>query len=456
MSALQKVYDVAPLPFQNLMATVSGVQKNRSRYGRTYWEHRAWLERYDKWTLEQKLDHQDQLTRNFVRYAAKRSPFYRALYAGVDLSEIRGAHDLQLLPTVDKEDLRVNAETVRTIPRKGAVEGHTGGTTGKSLVVLNHPADGMRRMATLDHFKAKAGFENRKMRRATFMGKHIVPPGREAQDLWRYNAATRQMLYSSFHLTEENLGRYVDSLNRFKPEAIDGFFMSMVDVASYVLRHGKSLDFRPVAMFPTAETVTPHGRKLIEEAFGSKVYDQYASSEGAPFVTECAAGTLHIEPHSGVFEHETPGLDEVLITSFTTHGTPLIRYAIGDSMIFGPTGECACGISSPTVTAIEGRKDDFLYTPSGGRINAGDVANLFKSMPNSLVRAQLLQDSMDSVTALLEVDEMRYDPKHDDLLRDEFRHKFGSRAVLHVRHVSEIPREKSGKLRFIKNLLARQ
>lgn len=454
MGMLQKVYDASPLPFQNLMTTVSGFQKNRTRYGRTYWEHRDWLKQYDKWSLEQKLEHQDALTRNFLSYAANNSPFYRDRYEGVDLSGVRGARDLPRLPTVGKEDLRVNAEDVRTIARRGAIEGHTGGTTGKSLVVLYHPVDQMRRMATLDHFKSRAGFENGEMRRATFMGKHIVPPGREGEDLWRYNAATKQMLYSSFHLTEANLGRYVESLNAFRPEALDGFFMSMVDVASFILRHGIELSFSPVAAFPTSETVTQSGRSLIEQAFNTKVYDQYASSEGAPFVTECAAGALHVEPHSGVFEHREADSNEVLVTSFTTHGTPLIRYAIGDSMTFGPSEMCSCGISSPTVTSIEGRKDDFLYTPEGGRINAGDVANLFKNMPNSLVRAQLIQESLDCVTALLEVDRETHRSDHEELLREEFRHKFGPKATLNVEYVAEIPREGSGKLRFIKNSAA--
>ena len=454
MGMLQKVYDASPLPFQNLMTTVSGFQKNRTRYGRTYWDHRDWLKQYDKWSLEQKLEHQDALTRNFVLYAANNSPFYRDLYAEVDLDSVSGVESLQRLPLVDKEDLRVNADRVRTIPRKGAVEGHTGGTTGKSLTVLNHPADSMRRMATLDHFKARVGFENRRMRRATFMGKHIVPPGRETEDLWRYNAATRQMLYSSFHLTEENLGRYVDSLNRFQPKALDGFFMSMVDVASFILRHEIDLSFRPIAAFPTSETVTPSGRDLIERAFKTKVYDQYASSEGAPFVTECSAGTLHIEPHSGVFEHREAGSGEVLVTSFTTHGTPLIRYAIGDSMIFGPSEACSCGISSPTVALIEGREDDFLYTPKGARINAGDVANLFKNIPSSLIRAQLVQQSLSEVTALLEVDPASYQSVHDDLLRDEFRHKFGRDSRLLIQHVKDMPRAASGKHRLIVNNLA--
>lgn len=450
--SLQRVYDKSPVLVQHAMATVSGYQRNRSRYGRTYWEHRRWLEDFDTWTLERKLEHQRDELVTFVKRAASESAFYRGLYSGVDLDSIRTVDDLRQLPVVDKEMLRAEMESVYTVPRRGNVEGHTGGTTGKSLVVLMTPNDMMKRMAMLDHFKHRLGFEHRKMRRATFNGKHIVPPGNGRPVYWRYNHACRQMIYSTFDITEENLGAYVDGLNRFKPQALDGFFTSMVDVANYVDRHGIELTFQPAGIFPTSETVTDSGRALLERVFRTKVYNQYASSEGAPFVTECAEGSLHLELSSGVFEDAGDG--EVLVTSFTTHGTPLIRYRIGDSMDFTDRTSCACGIESPIVSAIAGRKGDFLYRADGAKINGGNVANLFKNMPNALIRAQLIQDRIDEVRILLEVDEERYKDSYDELLRDEFAHKFGPMTTVTINHVDSIPRESSGKHRLIKNLLA--
>jgi len=447
--SLQKIYDRSPVPIQHLMASASGYQRNRSRYGREYWEHRRWLEDFDRWTLDRKLEYQRQELIHFVRKAAEDSAFYQELYGAIDLRDLRAVDDLKLLPVVDKEMLRANIDSVVTVPRRGALEGHTGGTTGKSLVILMTPQDMMRRMAMLDHFKHRVGFEHRKMRRATFNGKHIVPPNSRSNVFWRYNAACKQMIYSTFHITDDNLGRYVESLNKFKPQALDGFFTSMVDVANYIERHGIRLTFRPVGIFPTSETVTDSGRQLLERVFQTKVYNQYASSEGAPFVTECAEGSLHVELASGVFEGTDDG--EVLVTSFTTHGTPLIRYAIGDSMTFTDRTSCACGIESQMVTSISGRKDDFLYRADGGKINGVNVANLFKNMPNALIRAQALQDRMDEVRILLEVDRDRYSQGFDQLLRDEFTHKFGNQTSLIIQHVDAIARESSGKHRLIKN-----
>jgi len=451
MQLLEKIYDESPIFFQNIMVSVSGYQRNINRYGKTYYDFLNFLSDFDTWPLERKFEYQRKELVKFIKFAVSNSKFYQKLYKDIDIESIKNIDDLKKMPIVDKEMLRENIDDVITIPRKGAVVGRTGGTTGKSLVVLFTPEDMMKRMAMLDHFKARVGFIHRKMKRATFSGKHIVPPNQKKKIFWRYNAACKQMIYSSFHITEDNIKYYVDSLNKFKPQAIDGFFTCMCDIASYIERHKIQLDFTPIAIFPTSETLTKTGRELLERVFKCKVYDQYASSEGAPFVTECENQVLHMELATGVFEHFKEGSDEILVTSFMTHGTPLIRYRIGDSMSFDEGSICKCGIESPIVKEIQGRRLDFLYTAEGAKINAGNVANLFKNIPNAIIRAQAVQEKMDEIIIKLEIDKKLYKTEYDDLLKKEFIHKFGKETKIIIEHVEEIPREKSGNFRLIKN-----
>lgn len=75
-----------------------------------------------------------------------------------------------------------------------------------------------------------------------------------------------------------------------------------------------------------------------------------------------------------------------------------------------------------------------------------NVANLFKNMPNALIRAQAIQDKMDEITLKLQVDKKLYKAEYDNLLRDEFVHKFGKKTRVNIEHVDGIPREKVGSL----------
>lgn len=453
MTFLEKIYDRSPLFFQNIMVTMSGYQKNKQRYGEVYKEYRKFLTDFDTWDLKRQQEYQNEELIKFIHFAVQNSPFYKRFYAGIDLGEIKNVQDLKKLPVVDKEMLREYMEEVVTISKKGAIIEKTGGTTGKALVIYKTVPDMMKRMAMLDHFKARVGFENKKMKRATFNAKQVVSPRQRKKVFWRYNAASKQMIYTPYRLFEENMKYYVESLNKFKPHALDGQFTSICDIASYIERHKLSLTFTPIAVFPTAETLTQSGRELIERVFKCKVYDQYASSEGAPFLTECPCQTLHMEMASGVFEHFESENEEILVTSFTTHGTPLIRYRIGDAVVFAEQEitTCPCGMAAPVVKEIKGRKFDFLYTAEGAKISGANVAGLFKGLDNAVIRAQAIQDQLDEILILLEVDKTRYEPKHDTMLAEIFRQRFGVNTKLIISHVEQIPREKSGKFQMIKN-----
>lgn len=452
MIKLQKIYDLSPIFFQNIMTSVKGYLNSKERYGKKYYEHREFLKKFDTWSMEKKKEYQRKELVKFIKFVYENNEFYHELYKNIDISQINTVDDLKKLPIVDKEMLRANISNCVSKNCGLTHESHTGGTTGKSLSVKVSRNDSEERMAMLDHFKSRVGYEHLKMKRATFNGKHIIPPNQKKKVFWRYNHACKQMIFSSFHITEGNLKYYVEEFNRFKPDSIDGFFTSMLDLARYIKRNKIELNFKPVAIFPTSETLTKEGRRLLEEVFKCKVYDQYASSEGAPFVTECKNQKLHIELSTGVFE-KLEGTDEILVTSFTTHATPLIRYRIGDRMIFSENNMCSCGNDSPIVSSIEGRKLDFLYTAKGAKINSGNASNLLKYLPNVVIRSQFIQERKDSVTLLLQVEKEKFKLEYLNDLRREFEHKFGLDTKLVIKCVDEIPREKSGKFRMIKNLI---
>ncbi|WP_214759717.1 phenylacetate--CoA ligase family protein [Exiguobacterium sp. s129] len=438
----QKLYEISPIWLQNVGVTLKGYKNNKSRYGEEYFNYIEFLKWFEKLSLEKKIEVQNDILEKFINYSVNKSKYYKGY---------KEANCLSDFPIMDKEELRKNINSIHTISAESGIESHTGGTTGKSLIVRFSKEDMMRRMATLDYFKMKAGFIHLKMKRATFNGKHIVPQNQTKKVFWRYNHACKQMIFSSFHLSSENMIYYINSLNKFKPDSIDGFFTSIYEVAKYIELNNIVLNFKPIAIFPTSETISDEGRELVERVFQCKVYNQYASSEGAPFITECDKGGLHIELASGVFEMVEN--DEVLVTSFTTHGTPLIRYQIGDQISLNHNTKCECGVETLLAKEIKGRKLDYLLKADGTKINSANIANAFKNLPNVIIQSQVIQLKENLISVKIVVDKKNYDLRFNSILEKEFKDKFGKEMVVMIEQVDNIPREKSGKHLFIKNML---
>ena len=73
----------------------------------------------------------------------------------------------------------------------------------------------------------------------------------------------------------------------FKCEYIVGFPSSVYRICKFCESQEIKFNGDVKVFFPTAETVTPEHRKVISRFFKCDIKDQYASSEGAPFIFEC-------------------------------------------------------------------------------------------------------------------------------------------------------------------------
>lgn len=446
MSVSQVVYAKSPVILQNIFVSIYGLKRRIERAGKVFNKHKNFLRHLESASYEELQRVQNEEFMKLFEYARTRSEFYKRLYNGI---EVKSINDIYKLPIVTKDMLRGNIEEVYTVSKLSAIEGHTGGTTGKSLVVRARREDIQKGAAILELFKESHGFKSG-MPKATFSGKHLVPEKDKTKKIfWRHNIFANQRFYSTFDISDENLSYYVEDLNRFKPKALDGFISSISEVANYIIRNDIKLSFSPIAIFTTAETVTPEKRKMIEDAFGCKLRDQYASSEGAPVIYECTSGKYHFRMDTGIIE--TPFADEeAVVTSFLTYGTPLIRYAIGDSIQFDSSiRACSCGSNHPIVESILGRKDDYLLATNGAKINLGNISNAFKNIPNAVVNAQIVQKAWNYLEVRIIIDKTRYKREFDSLIIREFKSKFGEGMNVVIQKVSDIERAPSGKYKFI-------
>lgn len=447
---LMKIYNASPIFAQNIMTTAQGMVYKRQRFGKVY--HKAlkeYLER-DYTDREAIEDYQWERVGELIRYAVANSPFYQEFYAGIDTDEVIASRDITKLPVLEKETVRKHIAELYTIPVKDAIESNTSGTTGKSMRFLWRKDDNERRMAYLDAFKIRHGYIPMKMKRASFNSSKIIPPGQKKKIFWRDNLAIRQRIYSGYHCKGDNVRYYVENLNKYKPESLDGYPSALYEVAKYIVNNHVQMSFVPIAIFPTAETLLPHYKALIEKAFHCPVRDQYASSEGAPFIVECSEGRLHYCMDTGLIEFCEDG--QMLVTCFETHGTPLIRYAIGDKAYLSDETICLCGCKLPIVDRIEGRTMDYIQSPENGKFTSIYMSLVSGEFCNSMKAMQFVQNHANSVDVYLETDE-NYKPEMNKIIEDKLHYSLGNSMVIRIHTVDEIKKDPSGKFRLIINNL---
>jgi phenylacetate-CoA ligase len=442
-----KMIRVFPFFIQNLLISLYNTYLYKVRHGGKYKEFFYYhSEKLNPKTLNSN-DAELKLN-NFLTFSTQNSNWYSAYSNFVSLEDF---------PILTKSDLVENLPEIQTLKENKGIVSLTGGTTGASMKVIYTKSDMQERFAILDAYREQFGYKLKK-RTAWFSGKNLatekdIIKGRCYRDDW----INRIRFFSTFHICEKNFEIYWDAFNKLDPEFIVGFPSSVYELCSVALSKGYVYKGNVECFFPTAETVLPHHREVISKVLGCNIKDQYASSEGAPFILECEYGNKHLYPLSGYFEVVDDDMNpsnegEMLVTSFTTHGTPLIRYRIGDKIKLADNlKKCNCLSPYPIVDNIQGRNLDFLYTCDRVKVNLGNISNSTKDI-SGIICFQVIQSSLEEIDVKVVSSEL-FDSKQQLKFTGALQERLGSAMAINIIIVDSIPKEKSGKFRIVKNNL---
>ncbi|WP_047414400.1 phenylacetate--CoA ligase family protein [Cellulophaga sp. Hel_I_12] len=452
----EKIYAKSPNLIQNTLVSLFNLIEYKKRYGHNYWAFRKAYKKNNKLSLLQLQQIQQQKYAEFIQYAMAHSPYYHRVFKPI--KNVEQLSTIAKLPIINKEILRQNLNEIYTIKKEDGMISKTGGTTGKSLEVIYTKEDVQERFAILDNFRNNFGYTLGK-KTAWFSGKNLLT----ASDLkknrfWKTDYWNKVRYYSTFHMHNKYLAYYLKDLIHYQPKYMVGFPSTMYEIAKYGIANGIDFPTNTIkAIFPTAETITEDIRQVLESYFKTNLYNQYASSEGAPFILECKNKKLHLELQSGVFEV----LDEnnlptengrLVVTAFNTHGTPLIRYDIGDEIELSEES-CTCGNNNPLVQQILGRISDYIYSEEVGKINLGNISNCLKGV-HGIMKFQIEQNKLDKLVVRIVKDDQIYDNGANEIIfKNNLRDRVGTKINIELLYVKEIPVEKSGKFRLVKNSL---
>ena len=307
--------------------------------------------------------------KNLVERVYTNVPFYRDTLdkMGVKPSDIRSLADIAKLPFTTKDDLRdTYPYGLLAVPQSEIVEIHmSSGTTGTPVV------DAYTRRDMDDWSEGMA---------RTLSGAGATRND-TIQNAYGYGLFTGGL---GSHYGSQRIGATVIPASSGNTEKqlmlIRDFKTSIItctpSYALYLAERARELGIDPTALGVRsgcfgAEPWSENMRKEIEKAWGLKAYDIYGLTEitgpGVAFECEAQCG-MHvnedlwypeiIDPATGAVLPEG-AKGELVITTITKEGTPLLRYRTRD-ITFIMKEVCGCGRTTRRIHRLFGRTDDLL------------------------------------------------------------------------------------------------
>ncbi|HWQ93517.1 MAG TPA: AMP-binding protein [Clostridia bacterium] len=453
-SLFLKVFHSLPPAARNLAASLHGRRLSHWRYGLETDRLVADALQRERWTADQWASWQQSRLSELLRTASHKVPFYRNGWSG---SHARGLDPARLAdwPILQKKALRGSPHQFlsQEAPQSALRLEQTSGTTGTPLTLWQSRATAQSWYALMEaRWRGWYGL-SRADRWGILGGQLVTPQHQQKPPFWVWNSALNQLYCSSYHISPETCGHYLDEIKTRRLVYLWGYASSLYSLAMFAQeRHLQAPQLKVV--ISNAEPLYDHQRELISRVFQCPVRNTYGMSENTAAASECEAGSLHLWPEVGVYEVLSddsndpvpPGeTGRLICTGFLNADMPLIRYEVGDRVsIAPPTHQCPCGRTLPILLSVEGRSDDVILTPDGRRI--GRLDPVFKADLH-LKEAQIIQESLDVLRVLI-VPAQNFSATDERQIIAALRQRIGDISIK-VERVTHIPRTANGKFRAV-------
>ena len=422
------------------------------------WNYFSIMGRIWKLNKDEMKRYQEKMFLKVLRYAYHKTIFYRKKYdaAGVDIEKIRGLEDSKNLPLVSKEEL-ASKSLEEILPRKYrdkmGYKVSTSGSSGKPIILFFPLYE-----STINSIYGlrilKAYGLNWRKARVSNIGDFSIP-GSSDEEIYRdlaEKAMSMKLLGEHQMLSVNESGEIlIKRLSEFKPDVIIGYTSVLVNLA-FLRKEGLGEDIRPKYIISSGEILDKYSRKLIEDAFDAEVKNLYASTEGAITAFECLEGKMHVNADLIYLETvdeegnvvEEGKIGNAVITKLLPVGVPIIRYSGLADMVSLSDEDCECGINTPIIKSLEGRKRESIVLPDRRVIPPASaplplIESLEKFNVTNLERFQFYQEKMDRVEIRLKFrGETREKEKLLKDIEEGYRKLFGKGIRVEVKEVEKI------------------
>jgi phenylacetate-CoA ligase len=391
---------------------------------------------------------------HLLEYAYQCVPYYRRTFDEVGFHPCDLAQDpasFCRIPLISKAEMRDRPEEFRSRDprrRQNTSINATTGSTGEPFIFWeDHYFQNYANANTFRHH-TWSGWQPGQPR-AYYWGRPYKPAPREMARNFSWNL----FFGNAFKPTQETMTHFADQIRKRKPRLLHGYTSAIYVFSEFVRDNGWD-DIRVPAVFTTSEVLYPYQRKCIEETFGCRVFNRYASQEVAGIACECEAHDgLHISSETNYLEilddDDRPVADgepgNVVVTSLVNYAFPFIRYRHGD-FARASRRRCPCGRGQPMLESVEGRRHDLFKSPAGYRTALWGIDRPFREM-GGVRKFQVVQKSMDHILVRVIKDSPLTQAQKEDIER-VVKHALGDFFTFEYEFPEDIPIAGSGKHRY--------
>jgi phenylacetate-CoA ligase len=395
---------------RNILIPVYWKYINRSKM-LTYYQK---LKEYQWNSLEENRHFQRKNLFCLIQYISKNIPYYQKVIKeyNITFSEDTIFDDSKKFPLLTKEIIRNHFDELHRFRDKTHYRNTSGGSTGEPVVFYQDKEYLSWANATKRLFNEWTG---RKLGDPMVKLWGSLPDnllsGQGFKGYLRQQVSGITILDSS-RMTEEDMYKYVQKINKIKPRLILAYTNSIEELTCFIQEHHLSV-YSPSAIMTAAGVLFPELRERIQKVFQAPVFNRYGSREVSDMACNCEKDQgLHLIPTIHYLEivddegrqvnYGKPG--NIIVTSLTNYTMPLIRYQIGDRGVLS-NKVCRCGRGFPLLEKVEGRINSSFRNKFGDFINEGFI-RLFYFREN-IKQFQVIQESLEKITVNLVLKEKK-------------------------------------------------
>ncbi len=372
--------------------------------GRRFRRNLYWVRKSTSWGRDELAVFQLAQLQRIVRRAFGQSPYYRQVYrqCGFEQGDMKSIEDLTALPTIDADTVRMHLLSMCTQQRhKPTVDVvSTGGSGGKLLRFFIDVDRSAMEYAHLIASWQRAGYQLG-IPMAVLRGKTVSPSQSGLRH--EYDPLLRHHYYSNFHMTDENMARYLEHIATIGECFLHVYPSSVAALARFISRSRMKAPPNIRGIIAESENVYPEERKSVEQVFGCRYFSCYGHTEKLVLAAECEHSTdYHVWPTYGYFELldeqgrpvTTPGQrGEIVGTGFINTVMPFIRYRTGDYATYVGDHCEACGRQHTIIRDIRGHRIHEVLVAADGSPISWTALNMHDDTFARVRQFQFYQDT---------------------------------------------------------------